>query len=134
MTSILLVEDHPVFAEALVHLLQEKDDLDVVKVVDTAEKALQAMPDLVVDLVLVDISLPKMSGIELVNELSQRYPKTFCLMISGHMSSNFVRRSLQAGARGYAIKDSSAGIIEGIRRVMEGEIYVSKDIPSYNST
>ena len=134
MISLLLVEDHAMFAEALVHVLQGREDLRVVKVVGTAEKALQAIPDLTVDLALVDVSLPQMSGIEFVSELRQSYPEIPCLMISGHKSGNFIRRSLEAGARGYAIKDSSAGIIEGIRRVLEGEIYVSKDIPSYDST
>jgi len=133
MIALLLVEDHPVFAEALLHVLEEKEDLEVVKVVDTAEKALEALLDLVVDLALVDVSLPRMSGIELVNKLRHSRPEIPCLMISGHASANYVRRSLEAGARGYAIKDSSAGIIEGIRRVLEGEIYVSKEIHSYNS-
>jgi DNA-binding NarL/FixJ family response regulator len=133
MISLLLVEDHPVFAEALVHVLQEKEDLEVAKVVDTAEKALLALPDLAIDLALVDVSLPRMSGIELVGELNRIYPEIPCLMISGHMSSNYVRRSLEAGARGYAIKDSAAGIVEAIRSVLMGEIYVSKEIHSYDS-
>jgi DNA-binding NarL/FixJ family response regulator len=133
MTSLLLVEDHAVFAEALVQVLKGKEDLDIVRVVDTAEEALQALPDLVIDLAVVDVSLPRMSGIELVGELRQSYPDVPCLMISGHMSSTYVRRSLAAGARGYAIKDSAAGIVEAIRRVLDGEIYVSKEIHSYES-
>lgn len=133
MTSLLLVEDHVVFAEALVRVLQGKDGLSVVKVVDTAEKALQALQNLSVDLALVDVSLPRMSGIELVSLLRESYPHVLCLMISGHMSGNYVRRSLEAGARGYAIKDSAAGIVEAIHRVLDGEIYVSKEIHSYNS-
>jgi DNA-binding NarL/FixJ family response regulator len=132
MISLLLVEDHAIFAEALVRMLRGKEDLDVVKVVDTAEEALQALPDLVIDLALVDVSLPSMSGIELVGELRQTYPEVPCLMISGHLSGSYVRRSLQAGARGYAIKDSAAGIIEGIRRVLDGEIYVSEELHSFN--
>jgi DNA-binding NarL/FixJ family response regulator len=132
MTSVLLVEDHAIFAEALVHVLEGKDDLEVVKVVDSAEEALQAMPGLAVDLALIDVSLPKMNGIELVGLLRQDYPDMPCLMISGHLSIRFVSRSLQAGARGYAIKDSSAGIIEGIQRVLEGEIYVSKELRNLN--
>lgn len=133
MTSLLLVEDHVVFAEALVRVLQGKDGLSVVKVVDTAEKALQALQSLSVDMALVDVSLPRMSGIELVGLLRESYPHVLCLMISGHMSGNYVRRSLEAGARGYAIKDSAAGIVEAIHRVLDGEIYVSKEIHSYNS-
>lgn len=132
MTSLLLVEDHAVFAEALVRVLQEKDNLEVVKVVETAEEALKALPDLNVDLALVDVSLPRMSGIELVTLLRQEYPQMVCLMISGHASGNYVRRSLEAGARGYAIKDSAAGIVEGIKRVLNGEIYVSKEIQNYD--
>lgn len=134
MTSLLLVEDHPVFAEALARVLEDKDGLDVVTVVDTAEKALQVLPDLDVDLVLVDVSLPRMNGIELVSEIRRIYPDIPCLMISGHMSASYVRRSLEAGARGYAIKDSSAGIIEGIQRVLDGEIYISKDLHSSDQT
>lgn len=132
MTSLLLVEDHAVFAEALVRVLDGKDDLQVVKVVNTAEKALKAMPGLKIDLALVDVSLPKMSGIELVNELRSHYPDVVCLMISGHISTNYVRRSLEAGARGYAIKDSASGIVEAIHKVLDGEIYVSKEIPINN--
>lgn len=128
MTSLLLVEDHAVFAEALVRVLHGKDGFQVVQVVDSAEKALQVLPNLVVDLALVDVSLPRMSGIELVGELRQTYPHIPCLMISGHMSRNYVRRSLEAGARGYAIKDSASGILEGIKRVLDGEIYISKEI------
>ena len=66
MTRLLLVEDHPIFAEALLLLLAQRVDLKVVKVVDTAEKALQLLPDLSLDLLLVDVSLPQMNGIDLV--------------------------------------------------------------------
>src|SRR3990172_13044029 len=99
MKSLLMVEDHAVFAEALVRVLHGKNNLQVVQVVDTAEKALQVMAGLKVDLalVVVDVSLPRMSGIELVSELRRRYPELPCLMISGHMSGNYVRRSLEAG-------------------------------------
>jgi DNA-binding NarL/FixJ family response regulator len=133
MTSLLLVEDHAVFAEALVRVLHGKDNFNVVKVVDTAEKALQALSYLDVDLALVDVSLPRMSGIELVSEMQQAYPQIPCIMISGHLSRNYVRRSLEAGARGYAIKDSAAGILDGIRRVLDGEIYVSKEIQNFET-
>lgn len=133
MTTLLLVEDHALFAEALVRVLEGKENMRVVKVVDSAEKALQVMPELAVDVALVDVSLPRMNGIELVARLHENYPKLLCLMISGHISTNYVRRSLEAGARGYAIKDSASGIVQAIYRVMQGEIYVSKEIHSYSN-
>jgi DNA-binding NarL/FixJ family response regulator len=128
MISLLLVEDSPILGEALVRTLQQAGDLRVVKVVRTAEDALESIAHLGIDLVLVDVFLPGMNGIELVSELQQAYPNIPCLMISGNNFGPVVQRSLRAGARGYALKDSAAGIIEAIRFVMNGEIYVSKEI------
>ena len=126
MTKLVLVEDHPIFAGVLVQALEQREDLHVVMVVDTAEKALELIPDLKLDLILVDVSLPKMNGIDLVGKLTQMYPGVLCLVISGHLSALFLRRALAAGARGYVTKDSAKDIIEGIYEVMRGEIYISK--------
>lgn len=128
MKNLLLVEDHPIFAGVLVRALKQREDLNVVMVVDSAEKALELVPDLNLDLILVDVSLPKMNGIDLVSKLTQLYPHILCLVISGHLSTIYLRRSLEAGARGYAIKDSAKDIIEGIYQVIRGEIYISKEL------
>ena len=128
MTKLLLVEDHPIFAEVLLTKLQQQEDLEVVMVVDTAEKALQVIPELSLDLILIDISLPTMNGIDLVGLLHQIYPAIPCLMISGHKSSFYLNRCLAVGARGYVIKDNAKGILEGIDRVMKGEIYICKEM------
>lgn len=127
-SSILLVEDHKVFAKALLRVLTASKDLEVVAVVDTAEKALEQLPGLKVDLVLADISLPKMSGIALVEELRARYPKLPCAVISGHVAPQFVHSALDAGARGYMVKENPVGILEGIKRVLNGEVYISKEV------
>ncbi|HLO28597.1 MAG TPA: response regulator transcription factor [Anaerolineales bacterium] len=126
--SILLVEDHAIFAQALLRLLHEKGGMNVVAVATSAEEALDQIPDLEVDLVLVDVSLPKRSGISLVLILHQRYPDLPCIMLSGHLSPHYARRSLEAGARGYLVKDHADEILEGIRRVLDGEIYVSEQV------
>lgn len=128
MIKLLLVEDHPIFAEAFLQVLRRRPDLNVVKAVESAEKALEVIPELDLDLVLVDISLPGMNGIDLVGELSQMYPNIPCLMISGHLSRQYLRRGLAAGARGYAIKDNVKGIIEGIYQIRNGEIYICKEL------
>ena len=128
MTSILVVEDHMIFAQALLRVLREKGQMDVAATAGSAEEALQVIPDLSVDLVLVDVSLPHRSGISLVIALNAKYPNLPCVMLSGHLSSHYARRSLDAGARGYLIKDHTDEIIHGIQRVLEGEIYVSEDI------
>jgi DNA-binding NarL/FixJ family response regulator len=128
MTSILLVEDHEIFAKALLRVLRERGHMDVVAVVKSAEAALDQIPDIEVDLVLVDVSLPEQSGISLVLTLHQRYPKLPCVMLSGHLSPHYARSSLAAGARGYLVKDSADEILDGIQHVLQGEIYVSEKV------
>lgn len=128
MTSILLVEDHKIFAQALLRVLRERGELNIIAVAESAEEALEIIADLEVDLdlVLVDVSLPARSGISLVLVLSEKYPDLPCVMLSGHVSQHYARSSLAAGARGYLIKDQAEEILFGIRRVLEGEIYVSE--------
>ena len=126
--SILLVEDHEVFAKALMRVLGGNQGLNVVAVAQSAEKALEQLPDLKVDLVLADVSLPSMNGISLVGELREKYPHLRCAVLSGHLSTDYVQRALHAGAHGYLVKDNPSGILEGIQRIMNGEVYVSKEV------
>jgi two-component system response regulator DesR len=124
--SVLVVEDHAAFAKALVRLLSQKADLNIVAVVQSAEDALAKLEQTKMDLVLIDVSLPKTSGIELARMIHERFPELLCLMLSGHLTPFYVQRSLEAGARGYVLKEDIPGVLEGIERVLQGEIYVSK--------
>jgi DNA-binding NarL/FixJ family response regulator len=125
MSSILLIEDHMGFAQAVRNFLRGQADLEIVDIVQSAEEALSKLPGLKVDLALVDVSLPAMSGIDLVQRIHTEFPSLRCLMLSGHMIQNYVKRSLDAGASGYVLKDDVNGILEGIRRALGGEVYVS---------
>lgn len=131
MTSIMLVEDHPIFAQVLHRFLQERGHLEVVSVARTAEEAIDQIPDLDLDLIVIDVSLPMRNGISLLVLLHEKYPDLPCVMLSGHRSSQYARRSIDAGARGYLIKDRADGILEGIQHVLDGEIYVSEEIGSF---
>ena len=128
MTSILLVEDHEIFAQAIARVLRERGHLNIVAVAPSAEEALDQIPNIDVDLVLVDVSLPYQSGISLVLSLQIKYPDLPCVMLSGHLSQHYARNSLAAGARGYLIKDHMEEIVDGIQRVLKGEIYVSEEV------
>lgn len=128
MTSILLVEDHRIFARALQRVLRERGQMEVVAVAESAEDALDLLPNLQVDLVLIDVSLPHRSGISLVVNLQKNYPELPCVMLSGHVSQHYARSSLEAGARGYLVKDQMSEILDGIRRVLQGEVYISEQV------
>ena len=126
MASILVVEDHAAFGNALVRLLSEKGNVHVIEVISSGEEALEKLPHMEVDLLLIDVSLPRMNGIRLVGIIHEKYPDLRCLMLSGHLTPFYVKRSLEAGARGYVLKDDITGVLEGVDRVLNGEIYISK--------
>ena len=134
IASILLVEDHAGFAQALLQMLAQNPNLQIVAVADSAESAVEYLRETRVDLVLVDYSLPDTSGIHLVQMLQQDYPDLPCVMLSGHLSPQYARRALEAGARGYLIKDDPLGILAGLPRILKGEIYVSDELRNLGST
>lgn len=132
--SILLVEDHAGFAKALLNMLSQNPNLQIVAVAESAEAAIQYLRESNVDLVLVDYSLPDMSGVALLEALLEEHPSLHCAMISGHLSLQHARRALEAGARGYMIKDNPLGILAGLPRILKGEIYVSEELRNLSST
>ena len=134
VSSILLVEDHAGFAKALLTMLGQNPNLSVVAVAESGEAALQYLRGSSVDLVLVDYSLPDMSGVNLLEALLAEHPTLRCAMLSGYLSLEHARRALELGARGYMIKDNPMGILNGIPRILKGEIYLSDELRSLGST
>lgn len=128
MPSILIVEDHKIVAEVLADILRRSGKFEVAGMVHSAEDALERLSGQGVDLVLVDISLPYTTGIELVAMIHEKYPHIPSVVISGHNTSLYVNRSLAAGARGYIVKDDIHDIVEGIQRVLDGDTYLSKQL------
>jgi DNA-binding NarL/FixJ family response regulator len=132
MCSILVVEDHKVMAETLVRVLRTKGNFHVADVAESAEDAMEWLSerqnDCQVDLALVDVVLPRTSGIELVAMIQEKYPGIPCLMISGRSGGQYVKRSLAAGARGYVLKDDFQDVMKGIRRVLMGGTYLSEQL------
>lgn len=94
---------------------------------DESEQQTQE-PLLAVDLVIVDVALPAMNGIDLVAALHERFPTLPCLMLSGHTELNYVRRALDVGARGYVMKGDPFALPEAVRTVLAGEIYLSEEV------
>ena len=96
---------------------------------DSAEEALGAIEDLTPDLAIVDISLPGMSGMELIKHLQSRTPDVRILVVSRHDESLYAERCIRAGARGYVMKQEAGdAIVNAIRTVLNGRIFVSEEI------
>ena len=115
-TRILIVDDHPITREGLANLIRQTGDLTVCGEAADAEHSIAMVESLKPDLVLVDISLPGRSGIELIKDLHAFDPQLPVLVISMHDESFYAERALRAGARGYMMKqEGGERLIEGIR-------------------
>ncbi len=127
--KVFIVEDHPVFREGLVQIINSEGDLTVCGEAGDAEHALRAIPDLNPDLVLVDLSLPGKSGLELIKELRARNRGVKLLVHSMHDEALYADRVLRAGGDGYIMKqEDPEEVIHAIRDVLGGRIYVSEDV------
>ena len=126
--TIYIVDDNPDMREALVMLIQEEEDLEVCGIAETATEALRTLCDLDPDLVLADLSLPGMHGIEFVERLRVLKPRLRATILSGHTDTVYADRALVAGAKGYILKGDPMAIMEGIRCVLDGQTYVSRSM------
>ena len=124
-----MVEDHPTFCEGLAQILNGEPDLVVCGEAGTATEAFSQITELRPDLVLVDITLPDKSGLELIKELRQSGSKAKLLVLSMHDEALYAERVLRAGGDGYIMKqEDPEEIIRAIRDVLGGRIYVSEDV------
>jgi DNA-binding NarL/FixJ family response regulator len=123
---ILLVDDHPLVRDGLRARLESIAHFNVVAEAGNAEEAMQHAAEKEIDLVLMDINLSGQNGIELTRRLNAQYPEIAVLMLSMHDKAEYVMQAIQAGARGYVLKDAPAmDIISAIDTVMSGGIYYS---------
>jgi DNA-binding NarL/FixJ family response regulator len=128
MIRILLVDDHPVARHGIKSLLQERMRDARIGEAPDASAALVQVNDGEWDLVIADLSMPGMSGLELVKELHRTHPDLPTLVLSMHPPSQFARRALSAGAMGYITKDSRLDeFITAIDSARRGRRYVSRD-------
>jgi len=124
--KIFVVDDHSVMRWGYIALINQEPDLLVCGEAATALEALEKIPEAKPDLVIVDISLEGMNGIELTKHLQSRYPELPVLIVSMHDESLYGERALRAGARGYIMKrEARTKIVEAIRRVLSGVFYLS---------
>lgn len=127
MGKIFIVEDHAVIRRGYISLIKRKPDLEICGEASSGEDALVSIPGCAPDLVLVDVSLPGMSGIDLVRRLQMTQPDLATLVISGHEEALFVEGVLAAGARGYVMKEQAPEVlIKAIYQVLSGKQYLSE--------
>ncbi|MFH1660508.1 MAG: response regulator transcription factor [Pseudomonadota bacterium] len=129
MIRILLVDDHAVVREGYRRLLERRADLRVEAEADSAGEALQRLREFEPDLIILDLSLPNMGGIELTRRVLQRQPDARILAFSMHRDPLFAAQAIRAGALGYVTKSSSPDVlIQAVYKVARKEKVLSPDI------
>jgi DNA-binding NarL/FixJ family response regulator len=125
--SVMLVDDHPVFRQGLRRVLEGEDDLDVVAEVEDGEEALQLALQIVPDVMLLDINLPRMNGLQVARALKDTVLDINIIMLTAYHDDQQVFHAIRAGASAYFPKDvSPRRLIEAIRLVYQGS-YVIED-------
>lgn len=126
---IFIVEDHTLLRAGLRALLSQDPDLEIVGEADNGRDAIRAIGALAPHLVLMDLSMPGMNGIEAMMDIKRRNPDTRVLVLTIHKTDEYIHESLRAGADGYILKDATHDELRvAIRSVLNGKTYLSPDI------
>jgi DNA-binding NarL/FixJ family response regulator len=129
MIRIAVVDDHPIVRQGLASVLDDEPDFDVIGSAPSAEEAVTRIPDWTPDVVLLDLELPGMSGIEAVPRILAGHPAARILVFTAYATDDRVLGALRAGAAGYLLKGATTAEIAGaIRIVHGGESYVEPRI------
>lgn len=126
---IFIVEDHQLFREGLKYMLNSRDDIEIIGEAEDGLEAVRRIRRLKPDLILLDLSMPKMGGISVMKEVKRELPETRILALTIHESDQYVLEAFDAGADGYCIKDASRQeLMLAIDSVLQGKTYISPDI------
>jgi DNA-binding NarL/FixJ family response regulator len=125
---VFVVEDHDVMRQLLCEALEREPDLLLCGSASSAERAVSEVPASGANLVLVDVSLPAMSGLELVRTLRADTPGLQCLMVSGHIEAAYAVQALESGACGYVLKGRPQDLRAAIQACRDGVVYLSEPL------
>lgn len=130
--KILIVDDHPILCFGLTELIKLEKDLVVCGTAGASGEALTVMRESLPDMVILDITLPGVNGIELLKLMKAEQPHLLFLMFSKHDESLYALRALKAGALGYIMKTEPVSeILKGLRKVLNQELYISQKLSEH---
>jgi two-component system, NarL family, response regulator NreC len=125
-TRILLADDHKLMRRGLKALIEQQPDLSIVGEADDGRQAVALTATLKPDLLVMDIGMPNLNGIEAAHQITQANPTTAIVILSMHSDESYVLRALKAGAKGYLLKDSAeSDLIRAVHAVAGGKSFFS---------
>ena len=127
--KIVIAEDHKILREGLKALLKDAKKIEVVAEAADGMEAIRSVEKHRPDLLLLDLSMPKMGGISVLKDVKSRFPETKVLLLTIHESEDYVLEGFQSGANGYCLKDAGrAELLTAIEKVLDGKSYISPGI------
>jgi len=126
---IVIAEDHTILREGLRALLASSPDLEIVGEAEDGREAIRYVEKLKPHLILTDLSMPRMNGMDAIREIKRRSPETKILVLTVHKTEEYILATLKAGADGYLLKESTrAELLMAVKHVLSGKHYISPGI------
>jgi DNA-binding NarL/FixJ family response regulator len=127
--KVMLVDDHEVVLEGLIRILEKQGGIQIVSVAGSAEEALEKLERFPPDVIVVDIQLPGMNGIELIKRIKKSHPEIEARTLTVFDDEQFARQAIKAGAIGYVIKDAAKDeLVKAVRSAAKGETLISTSV------
>jgi len=127
--QVLLVEDHNIVREGFRNMLNLETDIEIAGEADNGRQGLKLAKELLPDVILMDIAMPRLNGLEAARQILKATPKTKILFLSAHNDDAYIHDSIEAGAKGFLLKQSSSHeVCRAIRSVMKGEKFYTASI------
>lgn len=127
--NVMLVDDHEVVLEGLIRILEKQGGVKIVTVARSAEEALEKIERFPVDVIIVDIQLPGMNGIELIKRVKSEHPRIEAITLTVFDDEEFAKQAIKSGAIGYVIKDAAKEeLVKAVRAAAKGESLISTSV------
>ena len=126
---IVIAEDHTILRDGLRSLLSSDPNFEIVGEAGDGREAIKCVEKFRPDLILTDLSMPRMNGMEAIKEIKRQSPKTKVLVLTVHKAEEYILATFRAGANGYLLKDSThAELVMAVKKVLSGKQYISPEI------